>query len=148
MLNPRPFLSNFSRFCCVKPEPILPPSCFVGTATWEIEKGVKEVQRTQPDPGDSSVDCLSLIPLDYMYSSGGTHPNTPVTLVFITLFSSCNSISDGHASPKILRSLWLPALSSSLKPQSLSPIPFPEFDNIFISPLLPVLMSVYGSYIS
>ncbi|XP_016116545.1 neuronal acetylcholine receptor subunit beta-3-like [Sinocyclocheilus grahami] len=34
------------------PETILPPSCVVGAITWEIESVIREVQRTQPDPGN------------------------------------------------------------------------------------------------
>uniref|UniRef100_A0A3B4GQD0 Gypsy retrotransposon integrase-like protein 1 n=1 Tax=Pundamilia nyererei TaxID=303518 RepID=A0A3B4GQD0_9CICH len=31
--------------------PILPPSCFVGALTWEIERVVRDAQRQEPDPG-------------------------------------------------------------------------------------------------
>ncbi|XP_061638417.1 uncharacterized protein LOC133482371 [Phyllopteryx taeniolatus] len=42
-----------------EPESILPASCFVGGATWEIEQVVKEAQKTQPDPKTGPPDCLS-----------------------------------------------------------------------------------------
>ena len=33
------------------PDLILPPSCFLGAATWDIETVVREAQASQPDPG-------------------------------------------------------------------------------------------------
>ena len=33
------------------PDPILPPSCIIGAATWDIEVVVREAQRGEPDPG-------------------------------------------------------------------------------------------------
>ena len=35
----------------VEPETILPPSCFVGAVTWEVEAQVIQAQKDEPDPG-------------------------------------------------------------------------------------------------
>lgn len=77
--NPLPRSVPFSRI--IKPGPIIPSWCIVGVVSWEIEAIVKEVQQTQPDPGDSPTDFLfvpdsACLTLQLGHSSNLTHhPN-------------------------------------------------------------------------
>lgn len=41
-----------------EPETILPPSCLVAAATWEVETLIRDAHRTQPDPGNGPPNRL------------------------------------------------------------------------------------------
>lgn len=42
----------------LNPDMILPPYCVITAAHWDIEKVVREAQRTDPDPGNGPPNCL------------------------------------------------------------------------------------------
>ena len=75
---------------CSEPETILPHSCVVAAATWEIETCIREAQRSHPDPGNGPPNCL-FVPdsarsqvLQWGHSSKLTcHPGFHRTLSFI-----------------------------------------------------------------
>ena len=72
------------------PENILPPTCIIGTLTWEVESAVRLVQRQQPDPSTGPPNRL-FVPdavrsrvLVWAHSSRFTcHPGINRTLDFI-----------------------------------------------------------------
>ncbi len=76
--------------CIEEPESILPPSCVVGAATWDIERVVKEAQSHQPDPGGGPTgrmfvpDTARSQVLQWGHSSRLTcHPGFHRTLKFL-----------------------------------------------------------------
>lgn len=42
------------------PEPILLPSCFIATITWEIESLIRQTEHQHPDPGNPTTRCPRL----------------------------------------------------------------------------------------
>ena len=71
-------------------DPIIPSTCVVGAASWEIESVVKEAQRSVPDPGGGPPDRLFVPPavrsqvLQWGHSSKlACHPGAHRTLVFL-----------------------------------------------------------------
>lgn len=73
-----------------EPEPILPPSCIVGAATWQVEERVREALRSAPDPGGAPANTL-FVPnsarskvLQWGYASKlACHPGLILTLHFV-----------------------------------------------------------------
>lgn len=70
--------------------PILPPTCVIGTLTWEIESAIKEAQRTEPDPGTGPPGSL-FVPyqvLHWAHTAKFTcHPGVHRTISFIQRFA-------------------------------------------------------------
>ncbi len=73
-----------------EPETIIPATCIVGAASWDIEAVVKEAQKTQPDPGTGPPNRL-FVPeairsqvLQWGHSSKLTcHPGASRTILFL-----------------------------------------------------------------
>lgn len=87
--------------------PILPPTCVIGTLTWEIESAIKEAQRTEPDPGTGPPGSL-FVP----YQVGLIPPSLPATQGSTAPSHSSNVSPGGPPSPTTSVSTSLPVQSA------------------------------------
>ncbi|KAI3362832.1 hypothetical protein L3Q82_001874 [Scortum barcoo] len=96
-----------------EPASILPPSCIVGAASWDIETRVQEALKDHPAPNNcpKDRDCLSPVTFALLCSSGSTPLNSVVTLAFVGPSSSFSNASGGPGWLKTPRNTSMPALS-------------------------------------
>ena len=89
-------------------ETILPPSCVVRAARWEIEQMIQEAQQDHPVPQGCPEGCLFVPPpVRSLVLQGDIPPSWPAILALTKWSPCCGNVFGGHP--------WL------LTPESLSP---------------------------
>ncbi|KAI3356744.1 hypothetical protein L3Q82_003425 [Scortum barcoo] len=118
-----------------EPASILPPSCIVGAASWDIETRSPRSPEGSPSTQQLSqtTDCLSPVTFALLCSSGSTPLNSAVTLAFVGPSSSFSNASGGPGWLKTPRNTSMPALSvpvanplTVLQLGFLKPLPIPH----------------------
>ena len=79
------------------PEPILPPSCFLGSLTWEIEAEVLRAQEADPDPGGDPPNRLFVpVPVRAKVLTWG---HTAEVKTFVSACDVCARSKNSHRPP-------------------------------------------------